>query len=659
MRIILMCAGFVVALPTWGTEISWSVQNGFPVFKDAKAFQELKRNWPADATAAQFIASRNAQWLRENLPKTNETLWNPATGLYNKQALFSKQHVIVAVASGTPEGSTCRWYLKKVLQSPPQSCNSPKEITVSNDNEHIPLRVEVSEGEPAVVDVFVKTYNILALGDSFASGEGNPDRAAVGTGRPTDDLKKGRNILSEKRMADGLFSKGADWWDTTCHRSLLSWQSMYALKLAVSDPHLVVRFASFSCSGAETYDGFFRAQLKPPVKDISNRVARWRERDGGNYLELTPVHAGDKPQQARTDTVMLNKSQLNAAIHLLCPENPYQKGEKDYGREVTTLIGRKYFGKVKYDGCRKDLIAVDEVLMSFGGNDEGFSGVVKWGLVPQGIYATSLSDSKNPLLAAVGKGLNMNKQFGMKAMRTILGVINPDDAAKASNAYLGRIYDDLNESLTENLHIPPQKVKILLYPNPLKTPFQPYCGARLNMGNVAMTEKVVYSIGGAFPKNAKAFMFLINEANAKKIERVFIDKLRDDQEKAIKRTKWVTVDSQAAFEGRSLCAVSPDCSAGGMCAESELFAWTKGGEMKDDHPSMAPITSFARWEPYASDRTRGIRTGNDAFMTLARFSSSGDLMDDWFRGAVHPDAKAHASIADLMALPTVGIRETK
>ncbi|AGI24367.1 hypothetical protein H681_12485 [Pseudomonas sp. ATCC 13867] len=653
MRALLLCAGLLVAIPAGATEISWSVKNGFPVFKNADAFQDIKKLWPASAPASEFLAGRDAKWFRDHLPKTHETLWNPSSGLYDKQALFSRQHVIAVQATGAPQNSTCRWYLNNVLQGLPVSCDSTTDITISRDNQSIPLRVEVSGGESAKTDVFVKTYTILALGDSFASGEGNPDRAAVGSSRPTDDLVKGRNILREGGMSDKLFTQGADWWDTTCHRSLLSWQSMYALKLAVSDPHLVVRFASFSCSGAETYDGFFRAQMQPPVKNISSRVAKWPERDGGNYLELTPVHSGEKPQQARSNTVMLNKSQLNAAINLLCPETPYHDSQKDYGREVTTLIGRKYFGVVKFDGCPKKLMPVDEVLMSFGGNDTGFSGVVKWGLVPTGIYPTSLSTSKNPILATVGKGANMGKQYWMNKMRVVLGVIDPDDAAKASKTYLGRIYDDMNEALVDNLSIDPRKVRILLYPNPLKTPFQPYCEARLNMGNIAMTEKVVYYMGGLFPKNAKAFMFLINEQNALKIENDFIEKLRADQLAAIKSTKWQAVDSQPAFDGRAICSVSPECSGSGVCPYAERFAWTRGGEKKDDHPSMDPITSFARWEPYSSERTRGLRTANDAFMTLARFNSDGDLMDDWFRGSVHPDAKAHSAIADHMSLPKV------
>ncbi|MHD0644912.1 hypothetical protein ACYPKM_04750 [Pseudomonas aeruginosa] len=652
MRALILGIGLLAALPTWGTEITWSVKNGFPVFRKPETFQAFRDAWPAKETAVDFLAGRSAEWFRTHLPKTSETLWNSGSGLYDKKELFKTTHVIVALATGTPENSTCRWFKGKVLQSPPQSCSLPKDIKV-DERVFVPIRVEVSDGDPGQTDVYVKTYNIVAFGDSFASGEGNPDRAAVGTGRVTDDLYKGRNILRAHDLSDGHFSKGADWWDTTCHRSLLSWQSMYALKLALSDPHLVVRFASFSCSGAEVYDGFFRAQLNPPAEDISNRVAKWKQRDGGNFLDLNPVQAGQGPEEAKTTGLMLNKSQLNAAVHLLCPEDPYRKGEKNYGREVHSSIGRKYFGVVKYDGCRKKLQPVDEVLLAFGGNDFGFAGVTSWGLVPRGIYPSSLATSKNPLIAAYGEGKNMTRKTGMKIMRFAIGVIDPDEAAQASGAYMDKLYLDMNGALKDYLNIAPTKVKVLIYPNPLETPFQPYCEARLNMGNVALTERVVYEIGGILPNRAKAFMFLINEPNANKISKGFIRELRADQSKAISHVGWTAIDSQPALDGRTICAVSPECSESGICPEAERFAWTKGGEIKVDHPSMTPITSFARWEPYTNERTRGMRTGNDAFMTLARFNSKGDLLDDWFRGTVHPDAKAHSTIADLIKLPEI------
>ncbi|WP_439878039.1 hypothetical protein [Pseudomonas prosekii] len=652
MRALLMVIGLIVTLPAMGTEIVWSVENGFPVFRGTEAFKKIKKSWKPGLSASDFLATQNAASLRELLPKTSETLWNPATGLYDKKALFKRDHTIVAQVRGAPEGAYCLWFRDGKQYGKSVPCTDDFKISLP-ERVSTRLSVEPVDGEKGLANVFIKTHTILAFGDSFASGEGNPDRAAMGTEKSTDDLIKGSRILSAKDMAGGRFSKGADWWDTTCHRSLLSWQSMYALKLVVSDPHLVVRFASFSCSGAEIYDGFFRAQMSPPANDVSNRVGHWSTRDGGNFLELVSKRAGEPRQEDKVSGELLNKSQLNAAIHLLCPEDPYHAGSHSFQPETTALGNRKYYGAVKYDACKKQMQAVDEVLLSFGGNDFGFSGVVKWGLVPGGIYESQWSDSTSVILAGLGGVQDLVHMTGLSGLRLYLGVINPERAANTAKPHLKKVYANLGYALTKYLHIQPDKVQALLYPNPIQTPFQEYCKNRLNLGNVAMTESVVQYLGA---NRGKKFMFLIEEANGTKIEQQFINHLRENQEAAIgdsEYTKWTSIDSQLAFQGRSLCAVSPECDAGATCPESERFAWTKGGELKTNHPSMTPIPTFARWEPYISTRTRGIRTGNDAFMTMARFNSNGELLDDWFSGAVHPDARAHSAIADLIVLPTI------
>lgn len=651
MRAFLVGLGLLVVLPAMGTEITWSVENGFPLFRGTEAIKKIKDSWKPGLSASDFLATQNAASLRELLPKTSQTLWNPATGLYDKKALFARDHTIVAQVSGVPEGTDCLWFRDEKQYGKPVPCTEPLKISIP-ERVSTTLSVEPTEGEKASANVFIKTHTILAFGDSFASGEGNPDRAAIGTGKSTEDLIKGSRVLSAKNKAGGRFSQGADWWDTTCHRSLLSWQSMYALKLAISDPHLVVRFASFSCSGAEIYDGFFRAQMSPPANDVSNRVRRWSTRDGGNFLELTPKNAGEPLQEDIVRRELLNKSQLNAAIHLLCPEAPYPARPHSFRPEKTMLGSRKYFGAIKYDACKKQMQPVDEVLLSFGGNDFGFSGVVKWGLVPSGIYKSSWSDSTNVFLAGLGGLQDGVHMTGLNGLRLFLGVIHPEKATDAAKPNLKKLYADLDYALTHFLHIRSDRVQALLYPNPIQTPFQAYCKNRLNQGNVAMTELVVQTLG---VNRGKRFMFLINEKNGEKIERQFIDHFRNNQEAArdeIHR-RWNLIDAQRVFQGRSLCAVSPECDAGAACSESDRFAWTKGGELKTNHASMEPISTFAQWEPYSSTRTRSIRTGNDAFMTMARFNSNGELLDDWFLGAVHPDAKAHSDIADLLVLPTI------
>ena len=91
--------------------------------------------------------------------------------------------------------------------------------------------------------VTIKDLLIVALGDSYASGEGNPD-------------------VPEQYGTDGNFNNyvtvPARWEDRRCHRSAAAPASVAALNIERGDPHTSVTFISFACSGATIntdYDG--------------------------------------------------------------------------------------------------------------------------------------------------------------------------------------------------------------------------------------------------------------------------------------------------------------------------------------------------------------------------------------------------------------------
>jgi hypothetical protein len=76
---------------------------------------------------------------------------------------------------------------------------------------------------------------IASLGDSMASGEGNPDIEAP----------------------DSYFGT-AVWRSKVCHRSLKSWHALAARKIEDDDPHTSVTFMSLACSGGGIYTGLLR-----------------------------------------------------------------------------------------------------------------------------------------------------------------------------------------------------------------------------------------------------------------------------------------------------------------------------------------------------------------------------------------------------------------
>lgn len=113
---------------------------------------------------------------------------------------------------------------------------------------------------------------IVALGDSFASGEGNPDQTKLG----------GQVIWADATPPDPIFVKNwnhalSSKYDVTenhkfSHRSTTVWSSLTAIQIEKSDPHTSVTYVNLGSGGAEIEDLINRNQEKDlgtmPFKQI-------------------------------------------------------------------------------------------------------------------------------------------------------------------------------------------------------------------------------------------------------------------------------------------------------------------------------------------------------------------------------------------------------
>jgi hypothetical protein len=89
----------------------------------------------------------------------------------------------------------------------------------------------------------VKGRVIVGLGDSYASGEGNPDYPA--------NYSKPKTLGGTHRP---LPASGPHWLDPACHRSVYSHQQRIAMQLAAENRQSVVSFLGYACSGATIPD---------------------------------------------------------------------------------------------------------------------------------------------------------------------------------------------------------------------------------------------------------------------------------------------------------------------------------------------------------------------------------------------------------------------
>jgi hypothetical protein len=82
-------------------------------------------------------------------------------------------------------------------------------------------------------DVRVRDFLIVSLGDSVASGEGNPDQGRLRT----------------------IFGDETVWQNRQCHRSFRAGSAQAALEIEQADPQTTVTFVHLACSGARITTG--------------------------------------------------------------------------------------------------------------------------------------------------------------------------------------------------------------------------------------------------------------------------------------------------------------------------------------------------------------------------------------------------------------------
>ena len=116
----------------------------------------------------------------------------------------------------------------------------------------VTLTLELSSGASVTLEtkVIVRDVLIVAMGDSFTSGEGNPERNATST-------------------------MPAQWLDNRCNRSVFSYPVMAATALALADPRHSVTSVHVACSGAQTTAGV--------LEGYEGIVGKW-----GAYVRFGP-----------------------------------------------------------------------------------------------------------------------------------------------------------------------------------------------------------------------------------------------------------------------------------------------------------------------------------------------------------------------------------
>ncbi|MGD9804668.1 MAG: hypothetical protein AB7E81_16975 [Hyphomicrobiaceae bacterium] len=367
LGIVAVVLGLMVSRPAFADEprIQWQLENPFRFFTDPKltethratyeALSDDERRQPVLA-AERALAERHSSdgWAATML---DQTCWDPRANRHRCRSepdyLNPKSHRIVASLAGVSDLATvdCTW-----LTAPHGErgtgltvpCDVPVKLEIPYPD-GAGVSVEIGGQTIARSDIRIEDVLVVGMGDSFGSGEGNPDvpvrfsreRSADYGDAAKEPLLAGypARMGAWRVIGDAAFiDANPRWLDQACHRSLYSHQLRVALQLAVEQPQRAVTFVSFACSGAEIVRGLFLRysghEWVPTPPDLSQISAVAQEQCGGRRAPSYDL-----------------------------PEAYHMQGK------VPDLQGGLVLRKCDTDHARK----IDLLLVSIGGNDIGFS----------------------------------------------------------------------------------------------------------------------------------------------------------------------------------------------------------------------------------------------------------------------------------------------
>ncbi|MEM7775121.1 MAG: hypothetical protein AAF732_05885 [Pseudomonadota bacterium] len=388
LTVVIALCGVVATCPARATEhaIEWQVENPFRFFADpadTESHQMAIARAGSILDAERLLATRTQYgWAEQTFKRT---CWDLARQDHSacgglRAYVRPRSHRISARLTGEARrGARCVWQFKTggrqrgAWRGKTTSCGDAIKLSVPYPNGGR-LTVSIDGGATAEATIRVADLFIVGLGDSYASGEGNPDRpvrwrddatASFGSIRGLDlsgyPQRRSTSVAYRGRRFVG---RGAFWLSQPCHRSLYSYQLRVALQLALEDAHRAVTFLGLSCSGAEITSGLLSAW-----KGVERFPSVPRRSQVG---QVAVAQCGGRGFDVRN----------------------YASSFTDGGR-VPSLDG------LAIERCPPEQAReIDLVLVSIGGNDIGFAKLVANAILPAGSPLRRLSQLTEQVFTA-------------------------------------------------------------------------------------------------------------------------------------------------------------------------------------------------------------------------------------------------------------------
>jgi lysophospholipase L1-like esterase len=530
------------------------------------------------------------------------------------------------------------------------------------------------------LEVKIRDYLIVGMGDSFGAGVGNPDIPAQMESDGRNDLsfytiygvpwqhdfsgaatERRRYLPARLGLNGGSGGAGqAQWLDMRCFRSQYGPQFRAALQLAAALKHNSVTYVDLACNGATVLQGLltskpldlgFRPGLPPVPAQFEDaaRIVCERRAPPWNVKVLFQTQF----RQADCGEGTLCEYQNDKTLDLGALQ----------GATGLTLNQSQAPEKFRLSGCGDDGYRrpIDYVLLSIGGNDIGFASLV----------------AQDALLADT-LDFDILRHF----LQYALGATEDRDGAEKRLSFLEHIYTRLNEAFRTLMPMREHDLsRILLtaYPLPDGWKGTSLCGEQADGARRADETMDAINVLGGFmsngapDENKKSIVASVHAAAC---------------ELDVWRTKWMDEAEGASGSMNDACSnVSPggepasklswryvtglvdktwphgfcavrNCSGGqgslDCAAETAKMPGFESGPIFGPPPAQKSIPyDLGQYRPYHT-RERWFRTFNDAYLTTSWQATLTDpknvanALSTLSTSAMHPTAEGYAAIADSL-----------
>jgi hypothetical protein len=498
----------------------------------------------------------------------------------------------------------------------------------------VSVTVKLPNGtELADSNVIVEDLLVVALGDSFASGESNPDRPVTFSAtrqmvydpvnlagnnlasRGNAHANANYNVASagdqfnpkalpKRLMADeekdlifeptsreflDAFEKArAQWLSADCHRSQYGYPFRVSMGLALEDRHRAVTFVSLACSGADIAEGLFG----PADARDEMSLANGQKKVPAQLDSLSDLICRSAADRTRT-----------AAYRLPV----YSAGSSAISEQTFTM---------HWCAAADRKRPIDVVLLSVGGNDVGFGAMVAYAI-------TSSASDIAPVVGLIGHELRY-----------------PPSVSEAYLRVLDRRMVAVKEALVDGFGVDPSRV--------LQNAYEPIqfdetgnvCGSVPTLG-LDVYPKFKYD-----RERVQEVSHLVAELTSRQECMANAESAGCPGGLATGRGtgfQFIT-DHTAEFSRRGVCARDPHK----IVSDQVNMAMPRVSNATDEFVPYSPAGTL----PYGH-RWRLVRDPNDAFLAANTHREGISPFDDLqppyaalISGSFHPTAEGHAIVAD-------------